>query len=123
MPVPSRIDTTASCACGSVELAAIGAPIVSNVCYCGDCQQGSRQIEALPNAGPVRDPDGGTAYILYPAYRARFQGDLPPLQMRICTKYKAPDVVVSDDVPSYPGYPLRLLAKFLASRVAMLLRR
>jgi hypothetical protein len=27
MPVPSRIDTTASCACGSVELAAIGAPI------------------------------------------------------------------------------------------------
>ncbi len=65
MSVPSRIDMTASCACGSVELATIGAPIVSNVCYCCDCQQGSRQIEALPNAGPVRDPDGGTAYILY----------------------------------------------------------
>ena len=65
MSVPSRIDMTASCACGSVELAAIGAPIVSSVCYCRDCRQGSRQIEALPSAGPVRDPDGGTAYILY----------------------------------------------------------
>jgi hypothetical protein len=162
---------TASCACGSVEVAASGPPIVSNVCYCGDCQQGSRQIEALPNAGPVRDPDGGTAYIVYrrdriecskgasllksykirddsvtnrvvatccssamfmnfdkgphwvSAYRARFQGDLPPLQMRICTKYKSPGVVLSDDVPSYPGYPLRLVAKLLASGVGMLLRR
>ena len=171
MSLPSRIDMTASCACGSVELAAIGPPIVSNVCYCGDCQQGSRQIEALPNAGPVRDPDGGTAYLLYrkdriecskgasllksykiregsvtnrgvatccssamfmnfdkgpywvSAYRARFRGNLPPLQMRICTKSKSPGVVLSDDVPSYPGYPLKLAVKLLASGVAMLLRR
>src|SRR5258708_164509 len=65
MSVRSRIGLAASCAWGRVELAAIGAPIVSNVCFCGDCQQGSRQIEALPNAGSVRDPDGGTAYILY----------------------------------------------------------
>jgi hypothetical protein len=57
------------------------------------------------------------------AYRARFQGDLPPLQMRVCTKYKGADVVLSDDVANYPGYPLRLLAKLLASGVAMLLRR
>ena len=56
---------TASCSCGRVELKASGAPIVSSVCYCDDCQKGSRQIEELPNAGPVRDPDGGTAYILY----------------------------------------------------------
>jgi hypothetical protein len=162
---------TASCACGCVELAAAGPPIVSNVCYCGDCQLGSRQIEALPGAGPVRDPDGGTAYILYrrdrigcskgasllknykisdnsvtnrvvatccnsamfmnfdkgpywvSAYRARFQGDLPALQMRVCTKYKSPDVVLADGVPSYPGYPLRFVAKLLASGMAMLLRR
>src|SRR5580692_650405 len=144
MSAPSRIDMTASCACGNVELVAIGAPIVSNVCYCRDCQQGSRQIEALPNAGPVRDPDGGTAYLLYrrdriecskgtsllksykiressvtnrvvatccssamfvnfdkgphwvSAYRARFQGDLPPLQMRICTKFKPDGAVLPD---------------------------
>ncbi len=55
----------ASCACGAVELEAFGKPIVSSVCYCSDCQKGAAQIEALPHAGPVRDPDGGTAYILY----------------------------------------------------------
>jgi hypothetical protein len=55
----------AACSCGSVELKALGAPIASNVCYCDDCQHGSRQIEGLPNAGAVLDPDGGTAYILY----------------------------------------------------------
>jgi hypothetical protein len=116
-----------------------------------------------------RDPDGGTAYILYrkdriecskgadrlksyklkdisatnrvvatccnsamfvnfdkgphwvSAYRARFRGDLPPLQMRICTKSKPKDTVLPNDVPSYPGYPPGLVVKLLASRVAMLL--
>ena len=162
---------TASCACGSVELKAFGAPIVSAICYCTDCQTGSRQIEELPGAGTVHDPDGGTAYILYrkdriecangsellksykikessatnrvvatccnsamfvsfdkgpfwiSAYRARFQGHLPPLQMRICTKSKPEDLVLPNDLPAYPGYPLRLMAKLLASGATMLLRR
>ena len=162
---------TASCSCGSVEFRAFGAPIVSSVCYCDDCQTGARQIEALPDARPVSDPDGGTAYILYrkdriecakggallksykikessptnrvvatccnsamfvsfdkgpfwvSAYRARFRGDLPPLQMRICTKFKPEDVTLPDDLPGFRGYPLRLMAKLLASRAAMLLRR
>src|SRR5271169_6359149 len=65
MAAPPKNDMTASCSCGSVELEAIGTPITSAVCYCDDCQEGSRQIEALPNAPPVRDTDGGTAYILY----------------------------------------------------------
>ena len=56
---------TATCSCGAVELKAFGRPIVSSVCYCDDCQKGAAQIEALPNAGAVRDRDGGTAYILY----------------------------------------------------------
>jgi hypothetical protein len=56
---------TATCACGSVELTASGRPIVSAVCYCDECRKGADRIEALPNAGAVRDPDGGTAYILY----------------------------------------------------------
>jgi len=167
----AKIHMRALCSCGSVELEATGAPIVSNICYCADCQEGSRQIEALPDAEPVRDADGGTAYILYrkdriecskgasllknhkirensitnrvvatccnsamfvsfdkgphwiSAYRARFQGALPPLQMRICTKFKPGGVGLPDDVPSFSGYPLRFMAKLLASRVAMLLRR
>jgi hypothetical protein len=153
------------------ELKGSGVPIVSNICYCADCQKGSHQIEELPNAGLVMDPDGGTAYILYrkdriecskgaallksykikensvtnrvvatccnsamfmnfdkgrfwvSAYRARFRGDVPPLQMRICTRFKPAVVVLPNDVPSYPGYPLRFMAKLLGSGAAMLLRR
>ncbi len=162
---------TASCSCGNVEIKAFGAPIVSSVCYCDDCQKGARQIEALPGAGPVLDPDGGTAYILYrkdriecskgrallknyklkdssptnrvvatccnsamflsfdkgpfwvSAYRARFRGDLPPLQMRICTKFKPEGVSLPNDIPSYRSFPPSLMAKLLTSWAAMLLRR
>ena len=55
----------ASCACGSVELDAIGTPIVVAVCYCDDCQAGANLIQALPKAAPVQDADGGTAFLLY----------------------------------------------------------
>jgi hypothetical protein len=162
---------TATCSCGSIEFKAFGKPIVSAVCYCDDCQKGADQIEALPGAGAVRGPDGGTAYILYrkdrveyskrvellksyklketsvtnrvvaaccnsavlmtfdrgrhwvSAYRARFHGELPSLQLRICTKFKPDGVVLPDDVPSYRGYPPGFVGKLLASRVAMLLGR
>jgi len=162
---------TATCSCGGVELIAFGRPIVSSVCYCDDCQKGAAQIEALPGAGAVRDPDGGTAYILYrkdriecskgadllrryklkessatnrvvagccntavfvnfdkgphwvSAYRARFHGELPPLQYRMCTKLKPAGVTLPGDVPSHPGYPPGLMIKLLASRLAMMLGR
>lgn len=162
---------TARCSCGSVEFEAVGAPIASVVCYCDDCQEGSRRIEAFPNARPVQEPDGGTAYILYrkdrikcsrgaellkghkireksatsrvvatccnsatvmkfddarhwiPMYRARFQGDVPPLQMRIFTKFKPGNGDVPSDVPGYATFPLKFLAKLLSARIAMLLHR
>jgi hypothetical protein len=162
---------TATCSCGAVELKASGQPIVSAVCYCEDCRKGADQIEALPGAGAIRDPDGGTAYILYrkdriacfkgaellksyklkessvtnrvvaaccnsavfmnfdkgphwvSAYRARFHGELPPLQLRICTKSKPDNVALPDDVPSHSGYPPGFIVRLLASRVAMLLGR
>jgi len=162
---------TATCSCGGVELKAFGRPIVSSVCYCDDCQKGSEQIEALPNASAVRDADGGTAYILYrkdriacckgaellrsyklngtsvtnrvvaaccnsamfmnfdrgphwvSAYRSRLRGELPPLQMRICTKFKPDAIVLPDDVPNYKGYPPGFIVRLLAARVAMLLGR
>jgi hypothetical protein len=171
MSAPPKNDMTVSCSCGSVELEVIGIPITSAVCYCDDCQEGSRQIEALPNAGPVRDPDGGTAYILYrkdrikcsrgalllkshkireksatnrviatccnsamflnfddgkhwvDVYRSRFKRDIPPLRMRICTKFKPENGDLPSDVPRYSSYPLKFLAKLLAARIAMLLHR
>ena len=54
-----------SCICGRVQCEAIGEPILSGVCYCKDCQEGGRRIEALPNAARIRDPDGGTPYLTY----------------------------------------------------------
>lgn len=163
--------TTARCSCGSVEIEATGAPITCVVCYCDDCQAGSRQIEALLDALPVRDPDGGTAYVVYrkdrvkcskgalllkshkireksatnrvvatccnsamilnfddrkwwvDVYRSRFHGDVPPLQMRVCTKFKSDSSGVPSDVPSYRTFPLRFVAKQLAARIAMMLHR
>ncbi len=61
----------ARCACGRVEYEATGAPILGVACYCDDCQEGARRIEALPGAPPVRDPDGGVSYILFRKDRVR----------------------------------------------------
>jgi hypothetical protein len=71
MSTTPKKGTIIRCSCGNVELECIGAPITSVVCYCDDCQKGSRQIEALPNARPAQDPDGGTAYVVYRKDRLR----------------------------------------------------
>lgn len=171
MPTQTKNRMTASCACGKVTLQATGTPITCVVCYCDDCQRGSRRIDALPNAPPVLDHDGGTAYVLYrkdrvhcsagaqflkshkiddksatsrvvasccssalfmkfddarhwvPVYRARIEGDAPPVQMRICTKFKPEQSRIPTDVPGHRGYPLGFLMKLLAAWVPMLLRR
>jgi hypothetical protein len=162
---------TAACVCGRVEVEAIGAPIACGVCYCDDCQEGARRIEALPGAHAVAEADGRTSCILYrkdrikcskgvsllknhkitdnsvtnrvvaiccssamfmnfddtrhwvAAYRSRFHGDIPPVQMRICTRYKSEAVALPNDVPSYPGYRMKFMAKLLGAWVAMRLRR
>jgi hypothetical protein len=158
---------TGTCSCGCVEFEAQGKSIVSSVCYCDDCERGAAEIEALPNAAAVRDPDGGSAYILYrkdriacskgtellksyklkdtsvtnrmvttccnsavfvnfdrgphwvSAYRARFRGALPPLQFRMCTKFKPEGTVLPNDAPGSRGYPPGLIVRLVASRVAM----
>ena len=157
-----------SCSCGQVECEATGAPIVTVACYCDDCQEGSSQIEELPDAPRVRDADGGTAYVLYrkdrlkcsrgrdllrdlrireksptkrvvasccnsalyldyekghwlSVYRARLGGVLPLLQMRIQTRFTPKNTNGLNDVPAYPGFPFRFVAKLLFARIAMLL--
>lgn len=65
MSIPRKDTTHARCSCGRVEMQALGPPIVSCICYCDDCQIGAHQIEALPDAPPVLDPDSGTALVLY----------------------------------------------------------
>jgi hypothetical protein len=171
MPDASNTYLIARCACGGVEIEAGGAPIGSLACHCDDCQEGSRQIEALPGAGLIRDPAGGTAYVVYrkdriryakgagllkkykireksatsrsvaiccnsamvmtfddarhwvPVYRARFGGGAPPLQMRICTKFKPAGSAVPDDVPAYAMFAPRFMFRLLVSGIAMMFRR
>lgn len=161
----------ASCACGSVELEASGTPIMSAVCYCDDCQEGARLIEALPGADPVQGRDGGTAYVLYrndrvrwtkgsghlksykiketsatnrivatccnsamllnfddskhwvDVYRTRLSGDVPPVQMRVFTKFKPDKDDLAGDVPSYTTFSLKFVIKLMAARIAMMLGR
>ena len=70
------VQVAAACSCGAVVLALRGAPIGSFACYCDTCQEGSRRIEALPHAPAVREPDGGTAYVLYRKDRVAYaQGE------------------------------------------------
>lgn len=63
---------TARCVCGRVLLKLMGAPIVTVICYCDDCQEGARRIESMPDASPVKDADGGTPYLAYRRDRLEF---------------------------------------------------
>jgi hypothetical protein len=163
----SRKSLTARCDCGQVELAMRGAPIASVACYCDDCQAGAGKIEALPNAAPVKNPDGGTSYLVYrkdrmecskgkerlqshklrpdsatyrvvatccnsamylgfddikhwvDVYHFRVQGAVPPIEMRVCTRYKPAGGEDLNDVPSYPRFAPKFLGRLLAARIAM----
>lgn len=64
--------TIAQCGCGSVEIGVVGKPILGAVCYCDDCQEGARQIEALPSAFPVMSAEGGTGLLLFRKDRMNF---------------------------------------------------
>jgi len=62
----------ARCSCGGVELEVMGEPILCAACHCADCYEGSRRIEALPNASPVLDSFGGTPHVLHRKDRIRY---------------------------------------------------
>ena len=53
-------------------------------------------------------------------YRASIVGPVPPLEMHICTRYRQAGTL-DTSVPAFSRYPLRLVAKLLAARLAMLL--
>lgn len=57
------------------------------------------------------------------AYRARFVGDVPPLEMRICTASRASTEPLDSSIPGYAGYPPSMMFRLLFSRFAMLLDR
>lgn len=56
---------SASCTCGQVTLEAVGAPILSAVCYCESCRLAARDFERAPGAPSVVNGDGGVDYCLF----------------------------------------------------------
>jgi hypothetical protein len=57
------------------------------------------------------------------AYRTRFSGDLPPIEMRTCVRRRRSASPLPDDAPAYPGFPPQLIFKLLGARIAMWLGR
>ncbi|WKE64797.1 hypothetical protein PVT67_14155 [Gallaecimonas kandeliae] len=53
--------------------------------------------------------------------RARFEGEAPPLQLRILTKFKAEGAELPPGLPAYPTFPFKFVAKLILARLAMLL--
>ncbi len=52
-------------------------------------------------------------------YRSRCEGDVLPVQMRICTKFNPVGRTIPTDLPQYSRYPVSLLVKLVLARAAM----
>jgi hypothetical protein len=48
-------------------------------------------------------------------FRSRFGADAPPVQMRICTRFKRSQDKAEDGVPSHPAYPPAMIVRLLAA--------
>jgi len=56
-------------------------------------------------------------------YRARLQGPVPPLEMRVMTADRPEGVVLPDDVPNYAAHTGKFMVKLLGAWAAMGFRR
>jgi hypothetical protein len=81
----------------------------------------NRVVATCCNSAMVMRFDDAKHWV--PVYRARFQGDLPPLQWRICTKFKPENAGIPTDIPSSAMYPAGFVWKLLTSKLSMLFGR
>jgi hypothetical protein len=81
----------------------------------------SRVVATCCNSAMVMRFDDAKHWV--PVYRGRFQGDIPPLQWRICTKFKPENAEIPKDISSSTMYPAGFMLKLLASKLSMLLGR
>ncbi len=56
-------------------------------------------------------------------FRDRVQGEPPPINQRIFTRFAAADARIPNDAPRYSTFSAGLIAKLLAARLAMLFGR
>ncbi|MDB5832089.1 MAG: hypothetical protein JWR14_1919 [Caballeronia sp.] len=57
------------------------------------------------------------------AFRTPFGADAPPVEMRICTRFKRSEEKAEDGLPSHPGYPPAMMVRILAAWPFMLFSR
>ena len=57
------------------------------------------------------------------AFRASFGAGAPPVEMRICTRFRRSEETADDGVASHPGYPLGMMFRILGTWPLMLLSR
>jgi hypothetical protein len=57
------------------------------------------------------------------AFRASFGADAPPVEMRICTRFRRSEDKAKDALPSHPGYPAAMIVRILAAWPLMLFSR
>jgi hypothetical protein len=81
----------------------------------------SRVVASCCNSAMVMRFDDAKHWV--PVYRARFQDDMPPLQWRICTKFKPENAGIPTDIPSSSTYPAGFMWKLLTSKLSMLFSR
>lgn len=64
--------TMLRCACGQVEIEAVGRPIMTVECCCSSCRTAGAQLRALPGAPPFLAANGNTPYVMMRKDRLRF---------------------------------------------------
>ena len=100
------------------------------------CTRGADRLEAtkLTQASKTRRMIAGCCatpmYVAFDdkrpwvsALRAPFGADAPPVEMRICTRFRRSEDKVNDSLPSHPGYPLAMILRILAAWPGMLFSR
>lgn len=81
----------------------------------------NRMVATCCNAAMTMTFDDSRHWV--PVYRRRIEGAVPPVDMRICTKFAPDAAAIPRGVPAYPGFSVRFIWKLLGARLAMALGR
>lgn len=81
----------------------------------------NRWVASCCNAALSVDFDDAKFWV--DVYRIRLIGEKPPLEMRVSTRFKPEGATIPSDVPHYPSYPFKFIARLIGARLAMLLGR
>ncbi len=81
----------------------------------------NRVIATCCNSAMFLSFDDGKHWV--DLYRSRCEGDVLPVQMRICTSFRPGGRTGPSDVPEYSRYPLSFVFKLVLAKAAMMLQK